>query len=74
MIAYMRRVRRVCHHARDEGSSVLEYSLLVAAIAAVLVVVVFALSNMIKSKNSTTCPTGTHNGLASPRPSSSCAR
>jgi pilus assembly protein Flp/PilA len=53
MIAYMRAVRR---HARDEtGASAVEYGLLVAAIAAVIVVVVFALGNVLQTKFHSTC-------------------
>jgi pilus assembly protein Flp/PilA len=51
MIAYTRRALR---HAKDEGASAVEYGLLVAAIAAVIVVVVFALGG---GKFSSTCST-----------------
>ena len=54
MIAYMRRARR---YAKDEGASAVEYGLLVAAIAAVIVVVVFALGGIIRGKFSSTCTT-----------------
>jgi len=63
MIAYMRAVRR--HVNNDDGASAVEYGLLVAAIAAVIVVVVFALGNVVKNKFSNTCKgvngTGTAN-------------
>jgi pilus assembly protein Flp/PilA len=52
MIAYTRRALR---HAKDEGASAVEYGLLVAAIAAVIVVVVFALGGIIKGKFNSTC-------------------
>jgi pilus assembly protein Flp/PilA len=52
MIAYMRAVRR---YAKDDGASAVEYGLLVAAIAAVIVVVVFALGGLVKDKFSQTC-------------------
>jgi pilus assembly protein Flp/PilA len=53
MIAYMRAVRR---YAKDDtGASAVEYGLLVAAIAAVIVVVVFALGNVVKTKFKDTC-------------------
>lgn len=53
MIAYMQALRR---HARDEtGASAVEYGLLVAAIAAVIVVVVFALGNVLQTKFHSTC-------------------
>jgi pilus assembly protein Flp/PilA len=53
MIAYMRAVRR---HAKDDtGASAVEYGLLIAAIAAVIVVVVFALGSVVKNKFQNTC-------------------
>jgi pilus assembly protein Flp/PilA len=59
MLAYMMAVRR---HAKDDsrtkddnGASAVEYGLLIAAIAAVIVVVVFALGNVVKSKFQNTC-------------------
>ena len=53
MIAYMVAVRR--HVKDDKGASAVEYGLLIAAIAAVIVVVVFALGSVVKSKFHTTC-------------------
>jgi pilus assembly protein Flp/PilA len=53
MIAYMRAVRR--HAKGDEGASAVEYGLLVAAIAAVIVVIVFALGGLVRDKFSSTC-------------------
>jgi pilus assembly protein Flp/PilA len=41
----------------DEGASAVEYGLLVAAIAAVIVVLVFALGGVIKNAFQTTCDT-----------------
>ena len=38
------------HVRRDEGASAVEYGLLVAAIAAVIVAVVFGLGSIVKSK------------------------
>ena len=40
---------------RDEGASAVEYGLLVAAIAAVIVVLVFALGTRVKAGFQTTC-------------------
>ena len=40
---------------RDEGASAVEYGLLVAAIAAVIIVVVFTLGTKVKAAFSTTC-------------------
>ena len=53
MIAYVRKLRR--HAKSDEGASAVEYGLLVAAIAAVIVVVVFALSGLVKGKFNKAC-------------------
>jgi pilus assembly protein Flp/PilA len=53
MIAYVRNLRR--HAKSDEGASAVEYGLLVAAIAAVIVVVVFALGGIVKNKFQDTC-------------------
>lgn len=53
MIAYMVAVRR--HVKDDKGASAVEYGLLIAAIAAVIVVVVFALGSVVKSKFQKTC-------------------
>ena len=53
MIAYMVAVRR--HVKDDTGASAVEYGLLIAAIAAVIVVVVFALGSVVKSKFQNTC-------------------
>jgi pilus assembly protein Flp/PilA len=48
---------------RDQGASAVEYGLLVAAIAAIIVVVVFTLGTKIKSAFSTTCTNiGTKDG------------
>ena len=53
MFAYMRAVRR--YGKDDTGASAVEYGLLVAAIAAVIVVIVFALGSVVKSKFKHTC-------------------
>lgn len=53
MIAYVRNLRR--HLKSDEGASAVEYGLLVAAIAAVIVVVVFALGGLVKGKFNKAC-------------------
>jgi pilus assembly protein Flp/PilA len=52
MLAYLRKVSR---HARDRGASAVEYGLMVAAIAAVIVGVVFGLGTLVKSAFSKTC-------------------
>jgi pilus assembly protein Flp/PilA len=51
MLEYFRKIT-----SRDEdGASAVEYGLLVAAIAAVIVIIVFALGGFIKGAFSTTC-------------------
>lgn len=52
MLAYIRKVSR---QARDRGASAVEYGLMVAAIAAVIVGVVFGLGTLVKSAFSKTC-------------------
>jgi pilus assembly protein Flp/PilA len=52
MLAYLRKVSR---HARDRGASAVEYGLMVAAIAAVIVAVVFGLGTLVRSAFSKTC-------------------
>jgi pilus assembly protein Flp/PilA len=54
MLAYVRMLSR---RARDRGASAVEYGLLVAAIAALIVVIVFALGGVIKGAFSKTCDT-----------------
>jgi pilus assembly protein Flp/PilA len=66
MFAYMQAVRR--HKKHDEGASAVEYGLLVAAIAAVIVVIVFALGSVVKSKFQSTCVTVDTNGQQTPPP------
>jgi pilus assembly protein Flp/PilA len=52
MLAYIRMLGR---RPRDRGASAVEYGLLVAAIAAVIVVVVFALGGLINGAFNKTC-------------------
>lgn len=52
MLQYIRHVVRA---KREEGASAVEYGLLVAAIAALIVVIVFALGNIIKNVFKKTC-------------------
>lgn len=71
MIAFVRNVRR--HQKNDEGASAVEYGLLVAAIAAVIVVVVFALGGLVKDKFKNTCG-GIQNNGASTAATGNCAK
>ena len=52
MLAYL---RKVSSHARDRGASAVEYGLMVAAIAAVIVGVVFGLGSLVQNAFSKTC-------------------
>ncbi len=54
MIRYM---RNLMNARNDEGASAVEYGLLVAAIAAVIVIIVFALGGVIKNVFTKTCST-----------------
>jgi pilus assembly protein Flp/PilA len=52
MLAYLRKVAQI---KRDEGASAVEYGLLVAAIAALIVVIVFALGKVVQNVFKDTC-------------------
>jgi len=52
MLSYIREVMR---SGRDRGASAVEYGLMVAAIAAVIVGIVFGLGTLVRSAFSTTC-------------------
>jgi pilus assembly protein Flp/PilA len=52
MLAYIRKVAQV---RNDEGASAVEYGLLVAAIAALIVLIVFALGGVVKGVFTDTC-------------------
>ncbi len=54
MLAYIRRIVELKKH-QDKGASAVEYGLLVAAIAAIIVVIVFALGTVVKTSFSKTC-------------------
>jgi pilus assembly protein Flp/PilA len=60
MLAYIRKVAAV---KKDEGASAVEYGLLVAAIAALIVIIVFALGHVIKDVFTKTC-TAVQSGAA----------
>jgi pilus assembly protein Flp/PilA len=67
MLAYIRKVTR----SRDEGASAVEYGLLVAAIAALVVIIVFSLGGLVKEVFKDTCDSISSRGAASL--STSCA-
>ena len=50
-------VRNLINAHEDEGASAVEYGLLIAAIAAVIVIIVFALGGVIHNVFSKTCST-----------------
>jgi pilus assembly protein Flp/PilA len=52
MLSYIRKVMR---SGRDRGASAVEYGLMVAAIAAVIVGVVFGLGTLVKNAFDSTC-------------------
>jgi pilus assembly protein Flp/PilA len=64
MLAYIRKITR---RAEDRGASAVEYGLLVAAIAAVIVGVVFGLGNLVASKFSETSSC-IESGISAPGP------
>ncbi len=51
MLAYIRKLTET----NDDGASAVEYGLLIAAIAALIVIVVFALGGLVKNVFSSTC-------------------
>ena len=51
MLAWMRSVAR----SKDDGASAVEYGLLVAAIAALIVIIVFALGGLVRDVFKSTC-------------------
>ena len=49
------RIRKIASRKSDEGASAVEYGLLVAAIAAAIAVLVFAIGGMVTSQFHRTC-------------------
>lgn len=54
MLQFMQRIAR---RRQEDGASAVEYGLLVAAIAAVVVIIVFALGTVVHNVFSSTCST-----------------
>ncbi len=50
-------MQRLVHRKDEQGASAVEYGLLVAAIAALIVVIVFALGGVVKDVFTNTCTT-----------------
>ncbi len=64
MLAYLRKTTR---KAQDRGASAVEYGLMVAAIAAVIVAVVFGLGGLVRDTFTNTCTAiETGNGAGGP--------
>jgi pilus assembly protein Flp/PilA len=58
-------IQRLVNRKDEQGASAVEYGLLVAAIAALIVVIVFALGGMIQGLFSKTCTeVGTGSGVS----------
>jgi pilus assembly protein Flp/PilA len=55
MLQYIRNLVSMHRDRNEAGASAVEYGLLVGAIAAVIVVLVFALGGQVKDMFSTTC-------------------
>ena len=70
MLQFMQRL--VQGRKNEDGASAVEYGLLVAAIAAIIVIIVFALGNIVKGSFQTTCNAIASNG-SSAGSSTSCA-
>ena len=51
----LKAIRKAQLHKGDDGASAVEYGLLIAAIAAVIVLIIFALGGVIKNVFSNTC-------------------
>lgn len=62
MLQYMRSILKA---RREDGASAVEYGLLVAAIAALIVVIVFALGKIIQTVFKDTCDTIVNEGNTS---------
>jgi pilus assembly protein Flp/PilA len=67
MLSYIRKVAQV---RKDDGASAVEYGLLVAAIAALIVIIVFALGGLVRGIFKNTCDQ--INSKTSPGNTASC--
>lgn len=64
--------RRSALHSTDEGASAVEYGLLVAAIAAVIVALVFALGSYVRGAFQTSCDSLANGGVKPADSTTSC--
>jgi pilus assembly protein Flp/PilA len=69
MLSYIRKVAQV---RKDDGASAVEYGLLVAAIAALIVIIVFALGGLVKGIFKDTCDTLKSNATGSSASAANC--
>lgn len=53
----LQHLRRLVNRKDEQGASAVEYGLLVAAIAALIVIIVFALGGVVKNVFDSTCDT-----------------
>lgn len=58
-------IRKTLQNKREEGASAVEYGLLVAAIAAVIVIIIFALGGIVKNVFGKTCSSISSNASVS---------
>ena len=72
MLAMLRSLRRPGARRGDEGASAVEYGLLVAAIAAVVVALVFALGSYVRGAFQTSCDSIANSGVKSTDSSAQC--
>ena len=69
MLSYMRAVMR---DAKDRGASAVEYGLMVAAIAAVIVGIVFGLGSLVSNVFNDTCSSISTAGVTKTGTATSC--
>jgi pilus assembly protein Flp/PilA len=65
-------LRRGTAHRDDQGASAVEYGLLVAAIAAVIVALVFALGSYVRGAFQTSCDSIANSGVKSTDTTAQC--
>ena len=61
-------IQRITRRRNEDGASAVEYGLLVAAIAALIVLIVFALGSIVKESFTDTCSGITEGSSASGNP------
>jgi pilus assembly protein Flp/PilA len=66
-------MQRLVHRKNEKGASAVEYGLLVAAIAAIIVLVVFALGKIVKSAFGNTCQAISDNGTGAGVSGAACS-